>query len=145
MKYYIVENQNPDWTLAIHKYTNIICVQNIGQVPDLDAKIIPLTIKNMIDLKHDHRELFSMDVDNMYILEHKCIFAQFMMNSFPDNIPKVYYIRTDNILYINNDISNTNNNMLSLFDKLIKKKNTGSGGKCVTIIVDSREVNLKEN
>jgi len=141
MKYYVVESQNPDWTLAIHKYTDIICVQNIDQVPDLDAKIIPLTINNMIDLKHDHRILFSMDIDNMYILEHKCRFYQFMMNKFPDNIPKVHYIRTNGILYIDMPSSLT---FTSTFIKLIKKKNTGLGGKYVTII-DPRDVDLKEN
>ena len=139
MKYYIIEKPYSDWAKSLLMFPDIICVQDIDQIPDTNnVKIIPITINNMKILKNDKRTLFWTDSNTLYNLEDKCVFVEFMLQNFPDNIPKVYYIKTDKVIH---DYDYTK---VDIKRKMIKKKNIGCNGKGVTIINLLRDISSHE-
>jgi predicted ATP-grasp superfamily ATP-dependent carboligase len=140
MKFYIVETPYNDWIQSIQKHSDIICVSNIDQIPnETDVKIIPLTIDNMKKLTNDKRSLYWTDYNIMYILDNKCDFAQFMMQYFPENIPKVHYIKTINIEYY------YDKTQIDIKQKLVKKNNNGYGGCGIKILHSLRDIDINEN
>lgn len=141
--YYIVSCPYDDWVKEIKKYTNIEIVSNISQLPnDDDIKIIPVSTSNRILLKDDPRAIFKTDMKFVNVIEDKCLFALFMMQNFPQNIPETIYIKrelpSENHFYVNRYYHKDR------IKKIIQKKAIGAGGNDVKIVneVDKFDINF---
>ena len=127
-KYYIITCCFPDWNNLITTCTKIPCIHP-NYVPDApNHYIIPLDLRDrqiygLFNIS-EKRMIFNMDINNVIILENKCLFAKFMIENYPMNIPRTISILTNNIDY---------------FDtfkpiKMIKKGAIGCAGNSVTVI-----------
>ena len=72
------------------------------------------------------RSIFKMNVQNIETLDNKCLFAKFMMEYFPNNIPRTISIRTNTIDY--------NDYTIDAGKRMIKKNAFGSSGYQTTIL-----------
>lgn len=127
MRYYVVNCPFSDWIIQISKNTKIKCVPDLNNVPVDNSKIIPFDINNIKNFGDDERLLFKLNLNVMHILDNKCLFYNFMMKEFSDNIPKIYYINTDTIFYVDDEIGRKNK-------KMIKKPSKGSAGANIKIV-----------
>jgi hypothetical protein len=139
MEYYVIERRLSAWAKSLMTVTNIKCVDNICQIPNNDnVKIIPITSNNMNELKNDHRALFWMNPDISHILNDKCMFSFFMMEYFPNSIPTVHYVKTNVVLYQNDNIC------LNETNKYIKKKSFGCSGIGISILTSLTDIDISD-
>jgi len=92
--YYVLAHMidNWGWRHHISKYTNVKCVNTIEDVPLRNSKVIPIVPCDHIKFKNDDRILFCTNESDIEILDDKCLFAIFMMENYPTNIPKTIYV-----------------------------------------------------
>ena len=108
-------------------------VDNNFKFNNLDNyKIIPLLNIDYFKYNNNINNIFKNNLDIIEIFNNKSRFAEYMINNFIYNIPKVYYYNYDNIEYINFDDN----------DKKIIKPNCDNGGQNIEIIVDNK---IKKN
>jgi hypothetical protein len=129
--YFIIDCIFGDWIIPIIKYTEInYLAKRERLINDPNIRIIPLDIGDRCLYENDERMIFKMNVDNARILENKCIFAKFMMEFSPNNIPKTISIKNNTIDYIDPEYKNSMNTCR----KMIRKEATGFAGYGTYII-----------
>lgn len=135
-KYHIITCYFPDWNDLITVSTGHSIIKHPNHVPNMENHyIIPLDLRDRRICKStgNKRAIFNMDINNVMILENKCLFAKYMMEKYPINIPRTISILTDQIDYYDTRIA----------QKMIKKGAIGCAGNCVTIIHEL-EKNMRE-
>lgn len=114
-----------DWKPFLQRYGGITHVAKIEHIPrSIDYKIIMLDLKDRKLFNHNDRSLFKMNVQNIETLDNKCLFAKFMMENFPNNIPRTISIKTNTIDYIDSNFKKS----------MIKKNAIGAAGYQTTIL-----------
>lgn len=133
-KYYVVNCFFSNWSINIPKYTNVSHVQNKKNIPKSNSnninKIIPLDLRDrkLYLYKDDPDAIFKMDIKNVEVLNNKCLFAKFMMDNFPENIPLTISIDFQTFNYLNPEYKN------NIERKMIIKNAVGFAGVGISII-----------
>lgn len=113
-----------DWKPFIQRYGGITHVAKIEYIPrSINYKIIMLDLKDRKLFNHNDRSIFKMNIQNIETLDNKCLFAKFMMENFPGNIPRTISIKTDCIDYV--DCTNCTENSKK---SMIRKNAIGASG-----------------
>jgi len=129
-KYFVINCFFGDWKKYIPKYTKISHVESskyIANIPDNKIILLDLRDRNLYKY-YSRRTIFKMNIENVILLDNKCLFAKFMMDNFPENIPTTISIKTDTINYVNSGYSDNSNR------KMIKKDAVGYAGNSVSIV-----------
>lgn len=137
MEYFALRAKHEHWNHVISKLTNIKCVDKINDIPIKpfdNVKIIPLGIDEMISYNNDKRLLFRSSIETMNTLNDKCLFSCFMMEHFPKNYPRVFYIDSKNIKYLCKNKDNAQKRGDKT--KMIMKYNTYYAGIGTKIVYD---------
>src|SRR5579872_5248685 len=78
-KCYIIDCVFGDWKEKIQKNSNVFFAKNIEDISNnVNNKIIPLSLRDMIKYYNDDRLIYRTDIESMKILDNKCLFAVFM-------------------------------------------------------------------
>jgi len=125
-----------DWKPFLQRYGGITHVAKIEHIPrSIDYRIIMLDLKDRKLFNHIDRSIFKMSVQNIETLDNKCLFAKFMMENFPNSIPRTISIKTNCIDYIDHIdcIDNVNDDM-NFKKSMIRKNAVGASGYKTTIL-----------
>lgn len=133
-KYYVINCFFPNWRQCIPKYTDVKYVARQYKIPNRpDHKIILLDLNDRMSYGWSDNAIFKMDNSNVEILNNKCLFAKYMMEHFPENIPATISIRTQSIDYLNSNDSTKMNR------KMIEKDAVNYAGRGISIIKTLKE------
>lgn len=127
-KYHVISCYFSNWNNQIINYAKIPCVNNVLIPRRPNHYIIPLDLRDREMCQNDKRMIFKMDIKHVEMLNNKCLFAKFMMEHYPENIPNTIIIVMDQINYIDPNFSNTKPR------KMIKKYAFGCAGIGITIM-----------
>jgi len=142
-RFYIINCRFDDWIPLIKKCTNILHVRNIKLIPkSINSKIILFEPNDHKLYSNDKRAILKTDINSINTLNDKCLFTMFMMENFPENIPKTLYVSRNlqngtKIKYIADDLSENST------IKMIEKEAFGNAGTTVRI-VDAINKNLDD-
>jgi len=143
--YCVIDCQFNDWSLGIATYTDAQQFKKIDEMPKTDdMKIIILDVRDRHLYNNNKLAIFKTNMTNVEILNDKCLFANFMMLKYPNNIPQTIYNKR-----LTSD-ENSNNFVLSDYDstkprKMIKKISNGYAGIGVSIIYDFKDFSEQNN
>jgi hypothetical protein len=125
-KYYVINCFFANWRTCIPKYADVQHVTRHYKIPNQpDHKIILLDVNDRFLYGWSENAIFKMDMSNIDILNNKCLFAKYMMEHFPDNIPTTISIYTKTINYLNPNVSSS---------KMIEKDAVNYAGRGISII-----------
>lgn len=134
-KYHVITCSFPNWNDLITTSTGIPCEKHPNYIPKTpNHYIIPLDLRDRQLFQADKRLIFKMDINNVILLNNKCLFAKYMMENYPINIPRTISILTDQIDYYETIEHSIDKNVINKDPKMIKKGAIGCAGNCVTII-----------
>lgn len=131
-EYYVINCFFQNWGKCIPKYTDVKHVTRQYKIPNQpNHKIILLDLNDRLLYGWSDNAIFKMDISNIEILNNKCLFANYMMEHFPDNIPTTMSIYTETINYLN--VSSKINH------KMIEKDAVNYAGRGISIIQTLKE------
>lgn len=123
--YYILKPIHSGWIPHLKAQTLTKYIDSKNEITDNNYKIIPITVEQMVEFNNNDNSVFHNNINSINILDNKSMFAEFMMNNFPDNIPPCYYFNYNSKTYVNKKIKN---------DKMIIKPNNGYAANGIKII-----------
>ena len=137
MKFIIITILFDDWKIHLYNNDKCICIKetDINDYISDEFKIIPICVNDYIKYNNFKNNIFKNELKNIEILNNKSKFGKFMLKSFPNNIPIIYYYNFENETYKNNIILST---------KMIQKPNENFGSNGIKII-NKLENNIKNH
>ena len=136
--YCVIDCQFNDWNRMVLTHPDIKSLKNISEIVTIEnPKIIVLDIRDRERYIDDEKGIFKTDMKSIEILNDKCIFAKYMMDKFPKNIPQTIFIKKNvEINYSKYDQKQ---------QKMIKKNVIGYAGYGISIINNLEEAIKQDN